>query len=115
MNKATDYADAPRAADWLPAALLLAVTVAMTGGLMLLPEPGRPSLVWFSPLVSADQALAAAAFAGARIIDHGRLPTSLVVQPDEIDGLARLRAAGAWLIVNAQTFGGCDGRPQLGD
>jgi hypothetical protein len=99
-----------RPADWLPAALLLVVTIVMAGWLMLRPDAARPALAWFSPLLSADQAMWAASAAGARIIDRGRLPTSLVVQPGETDGLARLREAGAWLIVNAQAFGGCGGR-----
>ena len=98
------------AADWLPAALLLCVTVVMAGWLMLRPDADRPVLAWFSPRLSADQALAAAAAAGARVIDHGRLPTSLIVLPDGIDGVARLRTAGAWLVVNARNLGGCGGR-----
>jgi hypothetical protein len=102
--------ETPRAADWLPAVLLLIVTIVMAGWLTLRPDADRPALAWFSPLLSADQAMRAASAAGARVIDRGRLPTSLVVQPDATDGLARLREAGAWLIVNAQAFGGCGGR-----
>lgn len=81
----------PRAADWLPAALLLIVTIVMAVSLMLRPDADRPALAWFSPLLSADQAMRAASAAGALVIDRGRLPTSLVVRPDQTDGLARLR------------------------
>jgi hypothetical protein len=115
MSQATLNLETPRAIDWLPGALLLIVTVAMAGGLVLQPDADRPALAWFSPLLSADQAVQAAASAGARIIGHGRLPTSLVVQPDETDGLARLRAAGAWLVVNARIAGGCGLRLEPGE
>jgi len=73
---------------------LLLVTVAMTGWVALRPVDDQPALAWFSPRLSADQALVAAAGAGARLIDRGGLPTSVVVLPDPIDGLARLRDSG---------------------
>jgi hypothetical protein len=93
------------AAAWLPATLLLIVSVAMSGWLALRPVAGEPTLVWFPPGVSADRALDAAARADALIIDRGPVPTSLVVQPDARNGIVRLRAAGAWLVVNARFFG----------
>jgi hypothetical protein len=104
-----------RAADWLAPGFLLIVSVAMAAWLGLRPVADQPALAWFSPRVSADRAVVAAASAGALIIDRGRLPTSLVLQPDPIDGIARLHDAGAWLVVNAEFFGGCRGRRPTGD
>ncbi len=106
-------ADAGTPAAWLPAALLFAISVAMSGWLALRPAAGQPALAWFPPALSADRAVDAAAHAGALIIDRGPIPTSLVVQPDARDGIARLRAAGAWLVVNARFIGGCG--PLAGD
>jgi hypothetical protein len=104
-----------RAADWLAPGLLLIVSVAMAAWLGLRPIADQPVLAWFSPRVSADQAVLAAASTGALIIDRGRLPTSVVIKPSPFDGLARLHDAGAWLVVNAEFFGGCLGRRSTGD
>ena len=93
----------------LPALALLVASVAMAGWLAFRPVAGEPVVAVFSPLASADQALAAATAAGARIIGRAGLPASWIVAPDPGDGLPRLRAAGAWLLLNARTFALCSG------
>ena len=49
----------------------------------------------------------AAASADAAIVRTTAVPPLLVVRPDEHDGLARLRQAGAWLTIDPQAIAAC--------
>jgi len=48
-----------------------------------------------------------AASADASIVRTTAVPSLLVVRPGERDGLARLRQAGVWLIVDPQAIAAC--------
>ena len=49
----------------------------------------------------------AAASANAAIVRMTALPSLLVVRPDDQEGLARLRKAGAWLTIDPQAIAAC--------
>ena len=49
----------------------------------------------------------AATSAGAAVIRSGAIPSILVVDASGGEKLARLRAAGAWLLLDPQSIGGC--------
>ena len=96
---------------WLNAsALLLAGWIALAI-LTLQVRPGATVVaVMFPPWWSAQQAFLAAGSAQAAIVGPTALPTLLVVRPDDHDGLSRLREAGAWFVMDAQTVAACFGR-----
>ena len=43
----------------------------------------------------------------AEIVSKTSIPAVLVVRPDDRAGLARLRAAGAWLAMDPRAIAGC--------
>lgn len=61
----------------------------------------------FPPWWGAERTFAAAASTGAAIIRTGAIPTIVVLHPTGDDGLARLRQAGAWLVLDPKAIGGC--------
>jgi len=63
--------------------------------------------VAFPPWWSTEQAFSAAASADAAIVRMTAIPSLLVVRPDQHDGLARLRNAGAWLTMDPQAIAAC--------
>ena len=93
---------------WLNAGALLLVSWLMVAALSLAPRPDADVVaVVFPPWWDEGRALLTAASTGAAIIRSGALPTILVVQPADRDGRARLRRAGAWLVLDPQALGGC--------
>ncbi len=102
-------------AAWLAAAGLLACAAVATAPLAFAPRPGRPVAALFPPWWDASRALEATVLAQAVMVRAGAWP-ALVVAVDAADvsraggrpGLgARLRAAGAWLILDPRSLGGC--------
>ncbi|BAM92824.1 conserved exported hypothetical protein [Bradyrhizobium oligotrophicum S58] len=63
--------------------------------------------VAFPPWWSAQQAMLAAASADAALVRTTTLSSLLVVRPREHDGLARLREAGVWLVIDPQAVSAC--------
>jgi hypothetical protein len=63
--------------------------------------------VVFPPWWSAQQALQAAASAGAAFVRTTAIPAILVVRPDDHAGLSRLRDAGAWFAVDPRAVAAC--------
>ena len=59
--------------------------------------------IWWS----TQQVMLGAASADASIVRTTAVPSLLVVRPGERDGMARLRQAGAWLIVDPQAIAAC--------
>jgi hypothetical protein len=93
---------------WLNAAGLLVASWLVIAGLALQAGPGAEVVaVAFPPWWGADQAMTAAASAGAAIGRMTAIPSLLVVRPDGQDGLARLRKAGAWLAMDPQAVAAC--------
>ena len=95
---------------WLVPAGVLACGFLAVAWLALSPKPGQPVAAVFPPWWSAARAFAAAASAGGRVMRTGAWPTLVVVVPEaggETGFGGRLGAAGAWLIVDPQSLGGC--------
>jgi len=88
-------------------ALLIASFLAI-GALSLQARPGAEIVaVVFPPWWSASQAMLAATSADAAIVRLTALPSLLVVRTDGTDGLARLRRAGGWLVMDPQALAAC--------
>jgi hypothetical protein len=94
--------------DWLNAAGLLVASFIAVAALSLQVRPGTEIVaVAFPPWWDAQQALVAAASAGAAIVRVTAVPSLLVVRPEGQDGLTRLREAGAWLAMDPQAVAAC--------
>ncbi|WP_371259244.1 hypothetical protein [Bradyrhizobium sp. WSM1743] len=93
---------------WLNAAALLIVSWSVIAALSLRAGAGAELVAAaFPPWWSAQQAFLAAASANAAIVRTTAVPALLVVRPDDHDGLARLRNAGAWLTIDPQAIVAC--------
>jgi hypothetical protein len=93
---------------WLNAAALLIASWIAIAALSLQVRPGAEIVaVVFPPWWSAQEVFFAAASADAAIVRMTALPSLLVVRPDDRNGLARLRQAGVWLIMDPQAIAAC--------
>ena len=93
---------------WFNAAALLVASFVAITALSLQVRPGSEVVaVAFPPWWGAQEALQATASANAAIVRMTAFPALLVVRPDGQDGLARLRAAGAWLATDPQAIAAC--------
>jgi len=63
--------------------------------------------VAFPPWWSSQHIFEAAASANAAIVRTTAISAVLVVRPDDHEGLARLRRAGAWLTIDPQAIAAC--------
>jgi hypothetical protein len=98
----------PRWPAWLGATALLLASFLAVAALSLQNSPGAEVMaVMFPPWWNSRQALLAAASANAAIVRMTALPAMLVVRPDAHEGLARLRRAGAWLVIDPQAIAAC--------
>ena len=93
---------------WLNAAALLIVSWVAIAALAFQARPGAEIVaVAFPPWWNAQQVLLAAASADAAIVRTTAVTAILVVRPNDHDGLARLRTAGAWLAIDPQAIAAC--------
>ena len=93
---------------WLNATALLIASWLAIAALSLQIRPGAEIVaVAFPPWWNAERAFTAAASADAAIVRMTAVPSVLVVRPDQHDGLARLRKAGAWLAVDPRAIAAC--------
>src|ERR1700723_1960033 len=98
----------PRWPAWFNAAGLLAASWIAIAALSLQVRPGAEIVaVAFPPWWGTQQVFLAAASANAAIIRGTALSGLLVVRPNDNDGLAQLRKAGAWLIIDPQAVAAC--------
>jgi hypothetical protein len=96
---------------WLNAVALLLASFAAVAALSLQVRDGSEVVaVAFPPWWSAPRAMLAAASADAAIVRTTALPSLLVVHPEQGDGLARLRSAGAWFAIDPQAIAACFSR-----
>jgi hypothetical protein len=87
---------------------MLALSVLGAGWLQLRPlRDDIPLLSIFSPMANENSILAATIAAGGKIIAKSPLPFALIVQSDDPDFVARMRDAGAWLVLDATGRGLC--------
>jgi hypothetical protein len=105
QSKAISTARSPA---WRNAAILLAASwIAMAALSMRVgPQAGIVAVV-FPPWWSAQRTFAAAASADAAIVRETMFHSLLVVRPNDDNGLARLRQAGAWLAIDPQAIAAC--------
>jgi hypothetical protein len=93
---------------WLNAAALLIASFVGVAALSLQVRHGRDIVAAaFPPWWSTQQVMLAAASADAALVRTTALSSLLVVQLNEHDGLARLRNAGAWLVIDPQAVSAC--------
>jgi hypothetical protein len=100
---------------WLNAAALLIASWIAIAALSLQVRAGAEVVaVAFPPWWSTQQVFLAAGSANAAIVRMTAVPALLVVRPDDDDGLARLRKAGAWLAIDPQVIAACFTANDLG-
>ncbi|WP_315753976.1 MULTISPECIES: hypothetical protein [unclassified Bradyrhizobium] len=98
----------PSSRAWLNATALLIASFVAVAALSLQVRMGSEIVaVAFPPWWSAQQAMLAAASADAALVRTTTVSSLLVVRPGEHDGLARLREAGAWLVIDPQAVSAC--------
>jgi hypothetical protein len=96
---------------WLNATALLLASFLAVAALSLQVRPGSDIVaVAFPPWWSTQQAMLAAASAGAAIVRTTAIPSLLVVHPENAGGVARLRRAGAWFAIDPQAISACFSR-----
>lgn len=99
---------AARFGAYIPALLLLALSTLGVAWLDFQPKGhGARTLVMFSPAMDGGEALRAVVQAGGSVVARAPLPFSLVARSDDPAFYARLRKAGAWLLLDATGKGGC--------
>jgi ABC-type nitrate/sulfonate/bicarbonate transport system substrate-binding protein len=91
----------------IAAALLAVLSVLAMAALQAHPRDGTQVAAIFSPWARDDAAIARVAQAGGLLVRRGIIDTIVVVQSDEPGLIDRLYAAGAWLVIDPATFGGC--------
>jgi hypothetical protein len=87
-------------------ALAVASVLAMAA-LQAHPRDGAQVAAVFSPWTDDGGAIARVAQAGGLVVRRGIVDTIVVVQSDQPGLIARLYAAGAWLVIDPGTLGGC--------
>lgn len=93
---------------WLNAAVLLVSSWILITALSFRAAPDAEVVAAVFPLWwSTQQALQAAASANAKFVRMTALPAVLVVRPDDMGGLSRLRKAGAWFAIDPQAVAAC--------
>ena len=86
---------------------MLALSVLPLAALESAPASDSDLAAIYAPWIGADGAVVRAASAGGAIVRLG-LIGAIVVVHDERPGLAgRLRASGAWLLLDPKFLGGC--------
>jgi hypothetical protein len=94
--------------SWLNASALLVISFLAISFVTLRARPGADVLaVAFPPWWSTQQVFLAAASANAAIIRETSIPSLLVVNIQQPDGLSRLRDAGVWLALDPRAIAAC--------
>ncbi len=93
------------AVSWLLPSILALLSLAAAAAIELQPPARGPVAAVFPPWWGAARSMLAAASAGP-VVRLGALPSIVVALPAP-GGLARLRRAGAWLLLNPAALGGC--------
>jgi hypothetical protein len=69
--------------------------------------PSQGVAVMFAPWTPTTEVFTRAVTAGARFVRFGAMPFIAIVQPESDAYADRMFDDGAWLVVDAQTIGGC--------
>lgn len=102
--------NAPRHA-WRPAFALACLGTLLLIAASLWPRVDRPVWVLFAPDSQAAARLQAVLTAGGRPLRAPKHRPAVLARFDDAAGLARVRAQGAWLAIDALSLSGCSGRP----
>ena len=98
-------------AAWLPAIGLLLASSAGAAWLQLRVQDGpAPLAAVFPPWWSSARVFEAAAAADVAVLRAGAWPALVIVRPGDPGAPARLRASGAWLLLDGRAIGGCVSR-----
>jgi hypothetical protein len=94
---------------WLPAILLLVASFLGTAWLGLRPDSaaGAPVAAVFPPWWGGERVFAASVSTGGAIVREGAWANILVLISADTDLPRRLRAAGAWLLLNPKALDAC--------
>lgn len=90
----------------LPVVTMLS-SLAGVAWLTLAPQPGRPVLAVFPPWWDRARVVEAVIRAQGSLVGLGAWPGMLVAAAPAPDLPERLRAAGAWLLLDARNAAGC--------
>ena len=85
----------------------LAASVTVMAFAALMPKPNDPVAAIFPPWWTPARGFEAASLSGAPIVRTGAFANIVVLAPGQPNLPARLHAAGAWLVVDANSLGGC--------
>jgi hypothetical protein len=91
----------------LAAVLMIVVSALTMAALEASPRNGQDVAAIFPPWIDSGQAIERIAQAGGAVVRLGATDTILVVHSDSTDFPEKLRAQGAWLVVDPVAFGGC--------
>lgn len=94
---------------WAPALAMLAASVAATGWLELRPMDDRFVAAVFPPWWDAARSTEAIVAADGAIVGWGGLASIVITRSDQGDFPARLRVAGALLLLEPSRLGTCAG------
>ena len=98
----------PRWPTWANAAGLLILSFITLASFSLQAGPGAGVMAVSFPLWwSAERTLAATAAADVAIVRLTAIPTIVVVQIGDPEGIARLKQAGAWLMISSVAIAAC--------
>ena len=98
-------------AAWLPAiGLLLASGVGALWLQLRVHDRTAPLAALFPPWWSSARVFGAAAAADVAVLRGGAWPALVIVRPGDPGAPARLRARGAWLLLDGRAIAGCASR-----
>jgi hypothetical protein len=92
---------------WMAIVALLVASVLAMAALQAHPRDGAQVAAVFPPWTDDGGAIARVAQAGGLVVRRGIVDAIIVVQSDQPGLIARLYAAGAWLVIDPATLGGC--------
>ncbi len=93
--------------SWVCPMLLLLASLGGVGWLNLRPHSGAPVAALFPPWWDSARAEASVVAAGGTLLRLGAWSAVVVTASDDPEFAVRLRAAGAWLVLDPQALGGC--------
>jgi hypothetical protein len=103
---------------WLNATVLLVSSwIAIAAVSLQVRADAEVVAVAFPLWWNAQHAFEAAASANAKIVRTTAIPAILIVRPDDLSGLDRLRKAGVWLAMDPRAVAACltlDGKENRG-
>jgi len=93
---------------WFNATGLLIASFIATSALSLQVRPGAEVVaVAFPPWWSSQEIFSAVASANAAIVRATAISSILVVRPDSLAGLERLRQSGVWFTIDPRAIAAC--------